>query len=75
MPSSPVLDAIQARRSVRAYRREPVPRDVVEPLITAGLWAPSASNRQEVTFVVVDDPGGLGALQPFAPACAATRRW
>lgn len=44
-----------------------MPRDVVESLTTAGLCAPSASNRQEVTFVVVDDPGDLGALQPFAP--------
>jgi nitroreductase len=67
MQSSPVFDAIRSRRSVRAYRRDPVPRDALESLISAGLWAPSASNRQEVTFVVVDDPGDLDALQPFAP--------
>jgi albonoursin synthase len=67
MPDSPVLDAILTRRSVRAYRREPVPREVLEALATAGLWAPTASNRQDVTFAVVDDPADLAALQPFAP--------
>ena len=67
MTNSPVLQAIQARRSVRSYRRDPVPRDVLESLVTAGLWAPSASNRQELTFVAVDDAGDLGALYPFAP--------
>ena len=67
MTNSPVLQAIQARRSVRSYRRDPVPRDVLESLVTAGVWAPSASNRQELTFVAVDDAGDLGALYPFAP--------
>jgi albonoursin synthase len=67
MPSSPVLDAILARRSVRAYRREPVPRSLLESLVSAGMWAPTASNRQEVVFAVVDEPGDLAALAPFCP--------
>lgn len=64
---SPVFDAILSRRSVRAYERIAVPRDIIERLVTAAIWAPSGSNRQETAFVAVTDPAELTALQPFAP--------
>lgn len=44
------------RRSVRRYRPEPVPREIVERLLTAAIWAPSAHNRQPWRFAVVIEP-------------------
>lgn len=52
--SSPVLDAIRQRRSIRRYRRESVPRDVIQNLLEAAIWAPSAHNRQPWRFAVVE---------------------
>jgi F420 biosynthesis protein FbiB-like protein len=44
---------LKSRRSVRRYRAELVPPEVVETLLTAATWAPSAHNRQPWRFVVL----------------------
>lgn len=44
------------RRSVRRFKDEPVPRDVLDQLVHAGTWAPSSCNYQMWDLVVVDDP-------------------
>jgi len=41
------------RRSIRRYRPDPVPGEVIEALLTAAIWAPSAHNRQPWRFAVV----------------------
>ncbi len=48
------LDTIFRRRSIRRYRREPVPRDLVNRVLEAANWAPSAHNRQPWRFAVVE---------------------
>ena len=47
---------MRSRRSIRRYRPDPVPDDLLEQVLDAGRWAPSASNRQPWAFVVVRDP-------------------
>ena len=49
------IDKILGRRSVRRYRGEPVPDDVMGRILEAGRQAPSAANRQPWHFVVVTD--------------------
>jgi nitroreductase len=46
---------LQGRRSIRSYTSDPVPSDLLEQVLEAGRWAPSASNRQPWAFVVVQD--------------------
>src|SRR5580658_3502601 len=55
-------DAIRARRNVRSYRSDAVPDADLERIAEAAWRAPSASNRQHWTFVVVTDPDQLRAL-------------
>jgi len=50
-----VLALLKGRRSIRRYRPDPVPDEMIEQLLEAGRWAPSASNRQPWTFIVVQD--------------------
>lgn len=50
------LEAILTRRSIRRYRPEPVPENLVAQVLEAGRWAPSASNAQPWGFVVFTDP-------------------
>jgi len=50
-----VLDAIKARRSVRAYQNKPVEEELLQKLLDAARLAPSANNRQDWKFVVVKD--------------------
>jgi nitroreductase len=46
-------DIIRARRSVRRYRPDPVPRPLLEEVLELAQWAPSAVNRQPWHFVVL----------------------
>ena len=48
-----VLQAIQERRSTRAYLEKPVDRETLEKLISLGSQAPSAINIQPWELVVV----------------------
>ena len=46
---------IRGRRSVRRYAAQPVPAELVEKLLEAAHWAPSAHNRQPWRFVLLND--------------------
>lgn len=50
---SPVIEAIFERRSLRKYENRPVPHELIEQILTAGTYAPSAHNRQPWRFAVV----------------------
>ncbi len=52
----------RSRRSIRRYRPDPVPRDLIEQVLTAAIWAPSAHNRQPWRFAVVTEPAAKAAL-------------
>ena len=54
MNAAELLDFMRARRSLRAYRDEPVPREKIEGLLEAAIWAPSAHNRQPWRFAIID---------------------
>ncbi len=61
---------IFGRRSIRRYRPDPVPYELLERVLTAAIWAPSAHNRQPWRFVVVTSPERKQAL-----AEAMAQRW
>lgn len=50
-----VEKAILSRRSVRSYKDEEIPRKKLEDIIDKVRMAPSAKNRQDWKFVIVDD--------------------
>jgi nitroreductase len=49
-------EAIRGRRSIRAYKPQDVPEKVVEKLIEAARYAPSAGGIQPWRFVVARNP-------------------
>ena len=74
--ASELLAGLGHRRSVRKFRNEPVPRDILMRVIEAGVQAPSACNIQGWRFILVEQPELRRALQeaggsvliPQAPA-------
>lgn len=58
---SGVVDAIEARRSVRAYKDTPVEREILQLLAECGVKAPSAMNRQEWELRIVDSKAWIDA--------------
>jgi nitroreductase len=57
-----VLEAVKERRSIRKFLQRDIPHDVVEKLIEAIIWAPSAGNLQARKFYFVEDPAVKKAL-------------
>lgn len=44
---------LTSRRSIRRYDPKPVPPDLVDLMLTAAVWAPSAHNRQPWRFAAI----------------------
>lgn len=48
-----VYEAVTSRRAVRAFTGQPVPKEVLERVLSAAAWAPSGSNIQPWNCYVV----------------------
>lgn len=48
-----VMKCIKERRSIRNYLVKDVPKEIIEEIILAGKYAPSAENRQPWRFIVI----------------------
>jgi len=46
-------EAIKGRRSIRRFKPDPVPRELIEKILELAQWAPSAMNGQDWRFLVV----------------------
>ena len=72
------IEVLKTRRSVRAYKAEPVPRKIIEDVIDCGRLAATAVNIQPWEFVVVTESAmrrriaditDYGKFIAEAPAC------
>ena len=50
---SEFIEKLKSRRSVRSFKSEMPPKEVIDEIISAGLYAPSGMNRQPVIIVAV----------------------
>jgi len=48
-----LIDAIKRRRSIREYKPDTVPKKIIEDILEAGNWAPSAKNGHQWRFTVL----------------------
>ncbi len=60
-----LYDVIRTRRSVRKYRSDPIPQEVLERVLDAARIAPSGSNRQPTRFIVVTEADIKRKLVPM----------
>ena len=51
-----LLSAIKGRRSVRFWKKKAVPRELLEMIIEAATYAPTAFNRMEWRFYIAETP-------------------
>lgn len=57
-----VVETLMARRSIRAYKPEPVKKEVMHQIVECGIHAPSGMNRQPWEIRVVSDADFLNGL-------------
>ena len=51
-----LFQAIRGRRTVRRFLNRPVEKELIERILEAATWAPSAHNAQPWRFYVITDP-------------------
>jgi nitroreductase len=49
------IDDILSRRSIRAYKEQAVPRDLLDKIVECGIWAPNGMNAQQWEVRIVDN--------------------
>jgi len=54
--TSPVLEAIYRRRSIREFTDAEITAEQLHEIVKAGMWAPSGLNNQPWRFVIIKDP-------------------
>lgn len=50
-----IINALHTRRSIRKYSDRQVPDKLLDQVLTAGLYAPTGMNTQNITMVAVRD--------------------
>jgi len=48
-----VLNCIKTRRSIKKYKSDEVPTELIEKIIEAGTYAPSGMNKQSAIILAV----------------------
>jgi nitroreductase len=66
---APLHDVMSTMRAMRRLKPDPVDRQLLEQLVQAAVWAPTASNVQAYTFLVVTDRAQMRALAEPWMAC------
>lgn len=61
------LQSIKTRRSIRKYKNQPVPQEMVDQMLEAAMYAPSARNYRSWQFIVIDDSKKLNDLADLHP--------
>lgn len=51
-----MLEQMKNRRSIRKYKADPVPQEILDQIIEVGLYAPSGMGQQNTIIVQVTDP-------------------
>ena len=52
---NPTLETILTRRSIRAFKPDMLPRETIDQIIEAGLYAPSGMNTQNTVIIAFTD--------------------
>ena len=60
--SNPVLDTLLSHRSVRDYQKKPIPEAALDSILMAAQRAPTSSNLQSYSIIVIDDRDLLEAM-------------
>ncbi|MBK5245150.1 MAG: nitroreductase family protein [Eubacteriaceae bacterium] len=55
IPSETLLNFIKFRRAVRRFKDKPIEKEKIEHIIEAGRFTPTGSNRQPVSYIVVQN--------------------
>jgi len=50
-----IIEVIKSRKSIRRYKPDPVPDEMIDKILEAARWAPTGENYQPWRFIVIRD--------------------
>ena len=53
---NPTLETILTRRSIHRFKPDMLPRETIDQIIEAGLYAPSGMNTQNTVIIAITNP-------------------
>lgn len=59
------MEAILKRHSIRKYKEQPIPEEILTELLEAGMCAPSAGNERPWHFIVITERSLLEGITKF----------
>ncbi len=57
-----MLQVIKNRRSIRKFKKDKLPKEVIVEILKAGLLAPTSKNKRPVEFIVVENEENICKL-------------
>lgn len=66
------LKCLEERRSIRKYKAEQVPEEILEEILRAGMYAPTGMGMQSPVMVVVQDADMIRRLSALNAAVMGT---
>ncbi|MDP8012197.1 MAG: nitroreductase family protein [Thermoplasmata archaeon] len=61
------LNVLFKRRSIRSFKEDPVPDEIIHKILRAAQYAPSSWNRQPWKFIIIKDKQKLKKISSFLP--------
>jgi len=65
------FQVLAKRRTCRDFKKDSVPREIVEKLLSAAKRAPTACNMPYRHFMVIDDPRVIKSVRQISPSLLA----
>lgn len=66
MDSKELLQLMVERRSIRTFKPDPIPEEIITRILEAGRWCQSASNNQPWRFIVIKNKDLLTKISKAA---------
>ena len=57
-----VYQASRSRRTVRDYKPDPIPQELIKKILQCARWSPSSSNTQKWSFIAIQNLDTLSEL-------------
>jgi len=68
-----ILDVLVSRKSIRRYKSDPVPEELIDKILEAARWAPTGENYQPWRFIVIRDPETKNKIGDLAKLGSGSR--
>ena len=68
-----IIDVIRSRTSIRHYKADTIPEDMIIKILEAGRWAPTGENYQPWKLLVVKNPETKAAIARLSKIATGSR--